>query len=259
MFVRAGDNRGTPVEAVRSTPGEAVQEEYGVSLRDLLAVFGRRLWMIVLVTVVCVGFVVGFDLLQRPIYEAQITILIGQEQGDTAPGTLGGDVQGLREITQTMTEAVNTRPVAEEVIRRLNLQESPEEFLGNLSAERVGETQFIEVAYRDPSSERARQIADTIGAVFSERVSEVSPSANSITATVWEEALAPESPVSPNPLRDGLLALVLGSILGMGLAFLLDLLDDRWRSPEEVEQVSGVPTFGVIPRVEVPKGTKKRA
>src|SRR5918993_2461622 len=116
MFVRAGDNQGTPVEAVRSTPGEAVQEEYGVSLRDLLAVFGRRLWMIVLVALVCVGFVVGFDLLQRPVYEAQITILIGQEQGESVPGALGGEVGGLLQITQTMTEAVSTRPVAEEVI-----------------------------------------------------------------------------------------------------------------------------------------------
>src|SRR5215212_10125607 len=143
MFVRAGENR--------DIPAEAVQDELGISLRDILAMIGRRRWLIVLVTLVCVGSVVGFDLLQRPIYEAQITSLIGQEQGEAAPGSLGGDVQGLQGITQTMTEAVPTRPVAEEVIRRLNLQESPEEFLENLRAERVGETQFIRVTYRNPS------------------------------------------------------------------------------------------------------------
>jgi capsular polysaccharide biosynthesis protein len=47
---------------------------------------------------------------------------------------------------------------------------------------------------------------------------------------------------------------MLGGILGLGLAFLLENLDDSWRSPEEVELVSGVPTFGVIPVYEFSKG-----
>ncbi len=34
-------------------------------------------------------------------------------------------------------------------------------------------------------------------------------------------------------------------------------LNDRWRSPEELEQVSGVPVFGIIPEFEVNKGVKK--
>jgi capsular polysaccharide biosynthesis protein len=59
-------------------------------------------------------------------------------------------------------------------------------------------------------------------------------------------------------MRDGFLALVLGGMLGAGLAFLLEYLDDRWRSPEEAEQVSGVPTLGQIPRFEVSEG-KRRA
>jgi capsular polysaccharide biosynthesis protein len=40
---------------------------------------------------------------------------------------------------------------------------------------------------------------------------------------------------------------LLGSLLGVGLAFLLEYVDDSWTSPDEVEEVSGVPTFGVIP------------
>lgn len=63
--------------------------------------------------------------------------------------------------------------------------------------------------------------------------------------------------MSPDPVRNGALALVLGLMLGVGLAFLLEYLDDSWRSPEEVEQVSGVPTFGVIPEFKVPKDVKK--
>jgi capsular polysaccharide biosynthesis protein len=100
-------------------------------------------------------------------------------------------------------------------------------------------------------------VANTTGEVFSEQVSEVSPGANAITATVWERAVIPEEPVSPNPLRDGLLALMLGLMIGTGIAFLLEYLDDSWRSPEEAEQVSGVPTFGMVPAIDVPKDKKK--
>jgi capsular polysaccharide biosynthesis protein len=57
--------------------------------------------------------------------------------------------------------------------------------------------------------------------------------------------------VSPDPLRDGLLGLVLGLMIGVGLAFLLDFLDDGLKSPDEVEQVSGVPTFASIPEFKV--------
>lgn len=251
----AGAETGSP-----DIPGSVFGNEYVTSLEDILRVLWRRLWMIVLVAAMLTGSVVGLSFLRTPTYEASIKILVGQEQSD-APNSLGSEVQGLQQLTRTMAEAVNTRPVAETVIRRLNLQMLPEDFLEHLSVEQVGSTQFIEVSYEDSSPEEAQRIVNTVGNVFSEQVSEVSPSANAITATVWEEAAVPDFPVSPKPLRDGALALVLGSMLGIGLAFLLEHLDDRWRSPEEVEQVSGVPTFGVIPEfrvAKVPSSEKKK-
>lgn len=223
------------------------EDERTPSLEDVFQVVWRRLWVIMLVAAVLAGAVIGFDLLRTPTYEASIKILVGQERGSGAPSGLGSEVQGLQQLTQTMAEAVGTRPVATEVIRRLGLEETPEDLLTNVTVEQVGATQFIEVSYENSSPRDARLVADTIGEVFSERVSEVSPSASDITVTVWEGAAVPDLPSSPNPLRDGLVALVLGGLLGVGLAFLLEYLDDRWRSPEEVEQVSGVPTFGVIP------------
>ncbi len=190
-------------------------------------------------------------------YEASIKLLVGQEQRSGTASQLGSDVQGLQQLTQTVADLVNTRPVAEAVIDRLDLEVSPEGFLENLGVEPVANTQTIQVSYTDPDPEQAQEIANTVGDVFSEQVSEVSPSANAITATVWEQAVAPDEPVSPDPVRNGALALVLGLMLGVGLAFLLEYLDDSWRSPEEVEQISGVPTFGIIPEFKVPKEVKK--
>jgi capsular polysaccharide biosynthesis protein len=241
-----------------ATPVEASQDDYVLSVRDLLGVLWRRLWVILLAALLLAGAVAVFDLLQTPTYEATIKVLVGQKQDSNMPtSNLGSDVMGLQQLTRTMAEAVATRPVAEAVIEERSLRMSSEDFLEDLSVEQVAETQFIEVSYEDESPREAQRIANAVGEVFSEQVSEVSPSANSITATVWEEAALPDSPASPKPLRDGPLALILGGMLGVALAFLLEQLDDRWRSPEEVERVSGVPTFGVIPEFKIPKGKGK--
>lgn len=238
---------------------EVAEDEYVLSLGDLLRVIRNRLWVILLTAVVFAGAAVGLSLTMTPQYEGTIKILVGQEEGREQVSTLGSDVQGLQQLTQTMAELVSSRPIAEAVIEELNLRMDAEEFLERVSVEQIPETQVVEVAYRSPDPRDAQRVANTIGDVFSEQVSEVSPSANSITATVWERAVTPEEPVSPDLLRNGLLALLLGLMLGTGLAFLLEYLDDSWRSPEEAERVSGVPTFGMIPEFDIPKGKKGRS
>jgi capsular polysaccharide biosynthesis protein len=233
------------------------ESEHVVRLSDLLWVIWRRSWLVLLVIVVVVGATMGFSLTQTPLYEASIKVLIGQEQ-DSVPEGLGSEIPGLQQLTLTMTEAVNTQPVAEGVIRELDLEMSSEDFLKDLSVEQVGSTTFIEVTYTDPNPRRVQQIANTIGEVFSRKVAEVSPSTNSITATIWEPAVVPEGPVSPNIALNALLALIAGAMLGVGLALVLEHLDDSWRSPEEAEQISGTPTLAAIPWFELPKVKKRK-
>ena len=78
-------------------------------------------------------------------------------------------------------------------------------------------------------------------------------------AAVQVSALSgePSAPEDPDLLRNAFGALVIGLMLGIGLAFLLEYLHLRGlHSPEKVEQVSGVPTFGTIPVFEAAR-TKK--
>jgi capsular exopolysaccharide synthesis family protein len=241
-------------ESGLDTSAVAAVGEYTLSLRDSLRVIRRRVWVISIVAAVLAGGAMGLSLAQTPMYEASIKILVGQERGITETPS---DVMGLQQLTQTMTEGVSSRPVATAVINQEDLHTTQEEFLNErLSVEQVNATQYIQVDYRDSSPERARRVANAVGDVFSKEISEVSTSANAITATVWERAVTPDEPITPNPVRNSLLALALGLLLGVGLAFLLEYLDDSWRSPEEMEQISGAPIFGIIPELKVNKSQK---
>ena len=243
------------VEPNPSSFAEA-EVDHVISLRRFFQILRNRLWLIGLITLVLTGAAVAISLMQTPTYEASIKILVGQKRQETpAPGPVES-VMGLQQLTQTMAEGIKSRPIAEAVIRQLDLQTSPETLLGSLTVEAVPETQFMEVRYMDPSPERAQQVANTTGEIFSEQITEVSPAASAITATVWEEAVTPANPVSPNPVRNALIALVLGLVLGTVLAFLLDILDESWNSPEEAQEITGVPTFGVIPEFEALTGKK---
>ena len=77
---------------------------------------------------------------------------------------------------------------------------------------------------------------------------------------VSANAGVPTTPENPDPLRNGLGALVIGLMLGVGLAFLLEYLYlSGLRSPEKVEQVSGMPTFGTIPDFKAARARKGKS
>ncbi len=66
---------------------------------------------------------------------------------------------------------------------------------------------------------------------------------------IVDRAVTPDSPTEPNFIRAFLFCFVLGLAAGSCAAYLLEIFDDRVRAPEELEQLAGFTTFGIIPRV----------
>ena len=69
---------------------------------------------------------------------------------------------------------------------------------------------------------------------------------------VIDPAIAPAEPVKPNKKKNLLLALVVGAMLGVGLAFFLEYLDDTIKDAEAAKRLLGLPVLAVIPHIGRP-------
>ena len=73
---------------------------------------------------------------------------------------------------------------------------------------------------------------------------------------VLDQAEVPTGPYKPNKRLNLLLAAVVGLFLGVGLAFFFEYLDNTVKTPEDVEQMIQLPSFGMVP--EISNGRRKR-
>jgi capsular polysaccharide biosynthesis protein len=251
-----GKERAVPIDGTQASMNYPGAERY-LSLGDVLQIFRRRVWIVISVVLIFVGAAVGASLLQTPVYEATAWLSLGQKQSPDQPVDMSS-IEGLQQLTHTMVVAIKSPPVADEVIQERGLQMGTQELLDNLTVEQIEDTSFLLLSYRDKDRQRAKDVVNDVSDTSIRRISAANVSTNDTTVTVYKRAAVPGAPISPDPLRNGLLALGLGLMLGTGLAFLLEYLDDRWRSPEEVERFSGVPAFGVIPEFALAKNGRRR-
>lgn len=86
-----------------------------------------------------------------------------------------------------------------------------------------------------------------------ERYNQILSASNikSSTITKLDSALVPEVPVFPNLRTNLLIALLLGSGLAVGLALVREVLDDRVRSPGDVDRKLGLTLLGSTPLVDI--------
>ncbi len=104
--------------------------------------------------------------------------------------------------------------------------------------------------------EANRQLYDQ----FQQRFKETSAAGGvqNANARMIEAAVVPSTPVAPNKQRIVLTGLLLGLLLGIGLAFLLDHLDNTLKGVDDVEQRLGIPVLGQLPRLQT-EGSNDRS
>jgi capsular polysaccharide biosynthesis protein len=111
----------------------------------------------------------------------------------------------------------------------------------------LNNTAVIKVAVRDTNPERAALIANEVAKTFMEEVSNIMKIEN---VQVIDYAEIPSVPVSPRIPLNLAISLVLGLMLGVFISFLIEFLDRSIKTPEEVQQLLGLPVIGMIPEMQ---------
>jgi len=104
----------------------------------------------------------------------------------------------------------------------------------------------LEIAYSHEFREEARRRATALARAYVASAESTSPS-TADPAAVITSASMPKAPSSPNHLIDLVAGLVIGLLLGVAFAFVLDRRDDRLRSPAELEDEVRAPILAAIP------------
>jgi capsular exopolysaccharide synthesis family protein len=128
------------------------------------------------------------------------------------------------------------------------------QYTGQVLALQTSIAKLQVVAARLPAGSEQRRAATSSISSLTESLQQLQATSQLAAQTgpsIINAAVPPTSPTSPKPVRTGLLALFVGLILGLGLAFLRDRLDDKVKSPADVEANSrGLPIVGTIPLVD---------
>ena len=225
-------------------------------------VLRQRLWMIAACPIVAALAAGIVSYLLPPVYEAQVSVLVRPAQPlastDPTVAALTAD-----QLSRTYASLMIQRPLLQSVSSELGLSIRPEDLAKEITVTPEPNTTILDVAVKDTNAALARDLAnrltaDLIAEVKGFQLQETSlPNARTgDNLLVVSPAVLPDRPVSPNKTLNVAIAFAAGLLLALGLAFLLDYLDQSIKSDEELTERLGLISVGHL--TFVPSGKGKR-
>jgi receptor protein-tyrosine kinase len=211
----------------------------------------RTRWVIVCVTLaIAVLGAAAVSLLTTPLYQASTRLFVSTTAGASASEAYSGNLFS-QERVKSYTKLLTGETLAQRTVNKLQLDMSADELRKKVKATPPTDTVLIDVSVLDPSPERARDIADALSDEFVVMVSELETPPDGARpdarAVVEQHASLPTTPVIPATTRNLALGGAVGVLLGIGLAFLRDRLDNTVKSHEILEEITGAGLVATIP------------
>lgn len=219
--------------------------EETISLQELFATIKKRLWLIIFLTAfaVIVAGVISYTFL-TPIYQSSAQILVNQDQPESTPLT-NQNIQTDLQLINTYSVIIKSPAILDEVVEQLDLGLSVEALISKITVNNAENSQVVNLTVRDEDPAIAVDIANTTARVFEEKIATLM---NVDNVSVLSPAVLKDNPqpVEPNPMLNMAIAAVIGMMLGVGIAFLLEYLDTTIKSEQDIEDILGIPVLGVV-------------
>jgi len=234
--------------------GESTNLEEIITIKEMLDVPIRR-WKLILISILTITLMVAIFtfFIVKPQYETSAKVFIGKEQGAKEEYSTN-DVQMYQQLLKTYSELIKTKDLTKAAIDSSNIDITPVEVLKKLTVVTVADTQIIEIKYQSKSPDEAHKMINSIIKEFVKLSVEIVPNGN---VQVLESPNFPEKSVVPNKTLNLCIGVFLGLMVGIGLSFLLEFMDNTYKTREQIEREVGIPVIGQIPNEGISKGDEQ--
>lgn len=223
------------------------QQEIGIDPLLLLASLWRKKILILLVAIITGGLAFSYSsFIVRPQYTSTSRIyVVNHGQGEQNVLT-NQALQAGSYLVKDYQEIILSQDVLEKVIANQKLTMTPKQLATKIRVSVPRETRIVSIDVKDTNPDTASQLANELRVVAAAKIKAVTKVSD---VTTLEEARPAINPSSPNIRRNTILGVAGGAVLIIVLLTLQEILDDRIKRPEDVEEVLELPLLGVVPKV----------
>ena len=180
-------------------------------------------------------------------YQSTSRIYVVSRQNQDNNALTNSDLQAGSYLVKDYREIILSQNVLSQAIEELKLDMTPAELSKKISVSVPTDTRILSITARDGDPKEAARIANGLRNVAAEKIISVTKVSD---VTTLDEAEVPQSPSSPNIRRNVLLGFIAGVGLMVVLMVVVEVLDDRVKRPEDIEELMGFTLLGVVPDIK---------
>jgi capsular polysaccharide biosynthesis protein len=143
---------------------------------------------------------------------------------------------------------IKSPAILDKVIDKLDLNQSVEQLSGKITINSQENSQVFSLTVQDSNPAKAVEIANTVSSTFQKEIKDIMKVDN-VSILAKAEVKENPAPVKPSPLLNIAIAVVVGLVAGIGLAFLLEYMDNTIRDEKDIETLLDLPLLGSIQKI----------
>jgi len=231
--------------------------EDSISIKDLFKTLQKR-WLLITILTLSAGLISGVisHFLLKPVYQTSTQILVNQKNPDGNSALNANQLQTNVDLINTYSAIIKSPAILNKVVDELNNKQSIEELNQKITVSSQENSQIFYITVKDTNPANATKIANTVSETFQKEIQDIMNvnNVNILSKSVLKEN---PTPVKPDTFINIMIALIIGLMVGIGLAFLLEYLDNTIKDEREAERLLGLPVIGSVPKV--PQTGKQRS
>ena len=216
-----------------------------IDVLSLLRTIWRKKFLILLTAILTTGLAFAYSaFLLTPQYDSTTRLYVVTQSSDNGAGITNQDLQAGSFLVKDYKEIILSQDVLKNVTTTLGITDDIKE---KITVNIPVDTRILSITVRDSDPNQAATIANTLRDEAAKKIIEVTKVSD---VTTLEAALPAEKPSTPQTKRNLVLGFIVGAFLATALVLVLEVLDDRVKRPQDIEEGLGMTLLGVVPQAE---------